>query len=230
MERPWGVASHSCRCGTTSKSWEWRETASISTCRRTDAPDWHLPWKQNQDWAGSTGTVIVRTSSPIAATALLRREIRTIDPNLPVTRTATLESRIDDLAMTQRIGASLLGWFSVVALALAVVGIYGLIAHAVARRTKEIGIRTALGAEPRDIVRLMMARSLTPVACGVGIGLGGAYLLSRFAGRFLFGLYPHDPMTFAVATACLCTAAAVATYIPARRAGRFAPVRALRTE
>jgi ABC-type antimicrobial peptide transport system permease subunit len=174
--------------------------------------------------------VIVRTSSPIGAIALLRGEIRAIDPLLPITRSATLESRIDDLAMTQRIGASLLGWFSIVALALAVVGVYGLVAHAVARRTREIGIRTALGADQRGIVRLMMTRSLPPVAWGVGMGLVGAYMLSRFTGHFLYGVSSHDPMIFAIATLCLCTAAVVATYIPVKRAARIAPVTALRTE
>ncbi len=142
----------------------------------------------------------------------------------------TLDERISELAMTQRIGASLLGWFGTVALALAIVGIYGLIACSVASRTNEIGIHLALGAEPADVVRRMMRGALVPVVTGVAVGLGGALVLSRFAASFLFGVPPHDAVSFTAAALLLGGAAALASYIPARRVARVDPVAALRAE
>jgi predicted permease len=189
-----------------------------------------LPWHQNSRWARLSGTLIVRSENPAAAVGLLRRVVGSLDPHLPVTSAGTLEDRIATLAMTQRLGAAFLSWFSALALALAVLGVYGLIAHAVARRTKEIGVRLALGAAPRDIVVLTMGRSLAPVGLGTAIGLAGALVLTRLTAAFLFGVAPHDLVSFTAATLCLVAGAAAASYIPARRAGRLDPMAALRAE
>jgi predicted permease len=189
---------------------------------------WHLVRRQA---AGARETFVVRSRHAArAALPLLRQEIRRADPRLPIMAAGTLDERIAALAMTQRIGASLLGWFSAVAFALAIVGIYGLIAYAVTRRTHEIGIHIALGADPATIVARMMRRSLMPVAFGVMAGLGGAVWLSHFAAGFLFGIAATDPASFAGATLLLLVAAAAASYIPARRAARVDPMAALRAE
>jgi putative ABC transport system permease protein len=160
----------------------------------------------------------------------VEREIRQADSTLVIHIVATLEDRLEELAMTQRIGASVLGWFAVLALALAAAGVYGLIAFAVARRTGEIGIRLALGARPQDVVATMMRRSLVPVMAGVGLGLAGGYALTRLTAGFLFGIQPQDPLSFALGSAALILAAALAAYVPARRAARVDPVVALRAE
>jgi macrolide transport system ATP-binding/permease protein len=189
---------------------------------------WHLV-RQTPD--GARVTFIVRGAGNARASVLtLQREIRLADPGLPIFAAGTLEERISELAMTQRIGASLLGWFSAVACALAVLGIYGLIAYAVALRTNEIGVRIALGAEPGQVVRRMMQRSLVPVAAGIVAGLGGAYALTRLATSFLYGIAPHDPVSFVVSTAFLIVAATIASYVPARRAAAVDPMIALRAE
>jgi predicted permease len=190
-----------------------------------------IPWSlAPRNAAAARETFIVRASDPAQVLPILREAIRREDAGLAIMTAATLEERIADLAMTQRIGASLLGWFSAAAFALALLGIYGLIAYAVARRTNEIGIHIALGAEPRDVVRRMMLPSLAPVGIGVAVGVAGAFVLSRSASAFLFGVAPHDPLSFAVATVLLLLAAGLASYLPARRAAREDPLVALRTE
>lgn len=191
----------------------------------------YMPWQQHQSRGTMWGTLIVRSrGAAAAALPVLLREIRGFDPELPIARPGTVADRIATLAMTQRLGASFLSWFSALALALAVLGVYGLIAFAVARRATEIGVRLALGAEPRDIVQLMMGHSFVPVAAGVALGLGGAYALTRLATAFLFGISPLDLLSFTGATLCLVVAATVASYIPARRAARVDPIAALRSE
>jgi predicted permease len=191
----------------------------------------YMPWEQHQSRRTWWGTVIVRgRGAGRQALPALLREIRGFDPALPIVRPGTLEDRVRTLAMTQRLGASFLSWFSALALALAVLGVYGLIAYAVARRTNEIGVRLALGAEPGDVVALMMRRSLVPVAAGVVLGLAGAYGVTRVAATFLFGIEPYDMLSFAAATGVLTLAAAIASYIPARRAARVDAMLALRAE
>jgi predicted permease len=188
---------------------------------------WHLAARRA---AAARETFIVRGNDPEGVLPLLRHAIGQEDPGLAIMTASTLEERVAELAMTQRIGASLLGWFSAAAFALALLGIYGLVAYAVARRTNEIGMHIALGAEPGDVVRRMMLHSLAPVGIGVVAGVAGAFALSRSASAFLFGVAPHDPLSFAAATAFLLLAAGIASYIPARRAARVDPLVALRAE
>ena len=189
----------------------------------------YVPWRL-QTHVGSSETIVVRTTGDTrAAAAAIQREIRRLDPTLAIIEAGTLDERVAQLAMTQRIGVTLLGWFGVVAIALAVLGIYGLVAHAVATRTTEIGIRLALGAVRSHVVRLMLTRVLIPVSAGIVAGVVGAYSLSRFAGSFLFGVEPHDPLSYVLAVCVLLLVVAVASYIPARRAARVDPMVALRT-
>ena len=189
----------------------------------------YIPWRLQRNMRSSE-TIIVRTrGNARASVAAIQREIRARDPALAILSAGTLEDRMKELAITQRIGVTLLGWFSALALALAILGVYGLVAHAVASRTTEIGIRIALGALASDVVRLMVIRVLIPVTVGVAIGIAGAYSLSRLARNFLFGVEPHDPLSYGLAVVVLLFVVMLASYIPARRAGRVDPMVALRT-
>ena len=195
--------------------------------RDAGRPAIYVPWLLAN--VQSSETILVRTTgSPSLAAAAIQREIRRLDPALAILSAGTLEGRIADLAMTQRMGASLLGWFSVLAVTLALLGVYGLIAYAAALRAAEIGIRIALGGAASDVVRLMLRQALAPVAAGIAVGTAGAYALSRLARSFLFGIEPHDPLSFAAAGLVFLALVLVAAYLPARRASRVDPVVALR--
>jgi hypothetical protein len=195
--------------------------------RDAGGPAIYVPWQLER--LGFSETILVRTTgSPSMAAAAIQREIRAVDPALAITSAGTLEERVAELAMTQRMGASLLGWFSVLAVTLALLGVYGLIAYAAALRAAEIGIRIALGGAASDVVRLMLRQALAPVCAGVVVGIGGAYALSRLARSFLFGIEPHDPVSFAAAGLVFLALVLIAAYLPARRASRANPMVTLR--
>ena len=124
----------------------------------------------------------------------------------------------------------MLGTFGGMALLMAAVGLYGVVANSVAQRTHEIGVRMSIGASPRDILKLVLGRGLGLVLIGVGIGLGGALALMRFVASLLYGIRPADPATLAGAAAVLAGVALLASYVPARRAMRVDPMVALRYE
>jgi putative ABC transport system permease protein len=142
----------------------------------------------------------------------------------------TLEEVVSASVAQRRFQAILLLLFASVALALAVVGVYGVISHAVAQRTPEIGLRLALGAQRRNILTLTMARALRPILAGLAIGLAGALAASRLVTSLLFEVKPSDPATFAIVVALLGVVALGACLIPARRATRVDPMVALRYE
>jgi ABC-type antimicrobial peptide transport system permease subunit len=158
----------------------------------------------------------------------MRNTLRDIDADQPAQEVAPLET----LAAIQRLGpqfqARLLTAFSLLALALAAVGIYGLLAYAVVERTREIGIRIALGAATGRVVRMILARTLRLAGLGVVLGAGGALVVTRVLSSFLFDTSPTDPLTFCTVAALLLLVAAVAGLVPARRATRVDPVLALR--
>ena len=159
-----------------------------------------------------------------------RAAVREIDPNLPVTNMETMQARIDESMFVERSVAVLAVAFGVLATVLAAVGLYGVIAYSVARRTAEIGIRVALGASRGRVVRLVLREVMVIVAAGLAIGLPAALLLGRVAASQLFGIQPHDPAMLAAAAAVLAAAALAAAWLPARRAARIEPLRALRYE
>jgi predicted permease len=160
----------------------------------------------------------------------VRRTAAAIDANVPVEEFRTQTALIDNLLRTERLLSGLSSAFGVVALTLAAVGLAGLLTYTVARRRNEIGIRMALGAAPGDVVRMVLRDSLLLVAIGVLIGLPGAYAIGRALESMLFGLEPADPLTAAVALAVLAVVAALAAWLPARRASRIDPMAALREE
>jgi ABC-type antimicrobial peptide transport system permease subunit len=173
---------------------------------------------------------VLRGSSPQTLIEPARKTILELDRQQPIADVRTMEDILRETFARQRLSTLLLGGFSVASLVLASVGIYGLLAYSVASRTREIGVRVALGAAPRRILGLVFGRGARMVIIGSAVGLGGALLLSGLMKGLLFGVGPRDPWSFVLAPAILIAVALLATYVPARRAARISPVDALRTE
>jgi predicted permease len=180
---------------------------------------------------GWTPFFVIRTSSdPASLTPAVADIIRKVDASLPVTQVMTMEDLLSSSVSPRRFSAVLIGIFAGLALLLAAVGIYGVMSYVVGRRTHEIGIRMALGAQPSDVRRLVVNRGVKLAVAGVAIGLAGAFALTRLLSSLLFGVSPADPLTFAGVALLLTGAAMLACYVPARRAMRVDPLVALRYE
>src|SRR5262249_33515450 len=167
-----------------------------------------------------------------AAADLLRSAVRDVDPSIPIISLRTFAQHLDsnlDLWLV-RAGAALFSIFGALALGLAVVGLYGVKAYSVARRTREIGIRMALGAQAGTVLRMIMREGFIMLACGVIIGLLLAVVSAKLLSGILYGVHALDPIAFIVAPLVLTAAALIATWLPARRATRVDPVQALRAE
>jgi len=190
------------------------------------------PYVARPVWQSDVGatSVIVRTDGdPQRLIGAVTREIQDLDSHLPIS-TNTLVGKLDVPLLPARIGASVLGGFGVLALALAAIGIYGVISYAVSTRTHEIGIRMALGAEKADVLRLVLGQGLKLTLIGIAIGLAVALGLTQFMKAILFGISASDPLTFAFASVVLGSVALLACYLPARRATKVDPMVALRHE
>jgi putative ABC transport system permease protein len=174
---------------------------------------------------------VVRTKiDPMSVSSSLRQAIWSIDKDLPFTEVRTMDQRLTQSFSERRFHMILLGVFAGLALILSVVGIYGVMSYSVTQRTHEIGIRVAMGAEQRDVLKLVLRRGLVLTVTGAGAGLAGAFALTRFLASMLYGVRPYDPATFAAVTFVLATIALVACYLPARRATKVDPMVALRYE
>src|SRR5581483_1864821 len=181
--------------------------------------------------SGNALTVFYRTSTdPASLYAAVERAIHGIDPTLPVYGQRTMTELLADSTVRRRVVLSLMGAFAAVALLLAALGTYGVMRVAASHRVREIGIRMALGAQRRDIERLIVAPGLVLAGWGVAIGVVGAALLTRLMAAVLFAVQPTDAATYAAVSVLLALVAAVACYLPARRATRQDPLVALRTE
>ncbi|OLE17555.1 MAG: hypothetical protein AUI36_36380 [Cyanobacteria bacterium 13_1_40CM_2_61_4] len=166
-------------------------------------------------------------------TALLptvRREVQALQPTMPLTNVQTAEELIAQVLWAPRMGAALLGIFGLIALALAAIGIYGVMSYSVNQRTVEFGLRMALGARPADVLGLVLRQGMLLVACGLLIGIVTALFATRLVGALLVGLSATDPITFGLISLLLAAVAALAGYVPARRATRVDPMVALRYE
>ncbi len=172
---------------------------------------------------------IVRTETPVALAPLLRSSLHTLDPDM-VVETRAMETLIAGSVAQPRFRTWLIGIVSGFALLLASLGVYGVIAYLVTQRSREIGIRIALGATYGSVVRLLLGNTLRLAAAGVTAGLLAAFLLSRFLGSILFGIAPHDPLTFTAVPVFLLAVALLSGYLPARRAARIDPALSLRCE
>jgi putative ABC transport system permease protein len=179
----------------------------------------------------SAMTILVRTSTdPVALLSTIRNQLQQLDPELPMAAVATMDQLLADSLSRLRFTMLLLGIFAVVALVLAVVGIYGLIAYSVTQRTPELGIRIALGARRSDVFRLVLVQGARLTLLGVALGLFSGLAFSRLLARMLFGVSATDPFTFAGVAALLAVVALLACFIPARRAANVDPIVALRYE
>ena len=176
-------------------------------------------------------SLLVRTASdPAALSGAVRREILAEDAQQPVSDVRTMEQVVGDSLLLRRLSMSLLAIFAALALLLAGIGIYGMIAYAVSRRTQEIGLRMALGAGRKEILRLVVGRGLAVGMTGVAIGVPAAFAVTQLMRGLLFGVHVFDPVVFVCVPLLLLLIAALASYFPARRAMRVDPVVALRYE
>jgi putative ABC transport system permease protein len=176
-------------------------------------------------------SIVVRTTStPSAFIAPVKKGLAEVLPDCPVSNVETMERIVRDSTGSRRFPMLVLAGFALLALALAAVGIAGVVSYSVAQRTQEIGIRMALGARAGDVLGLMLSGSMVWVLLGIGLGVVGSAGLTRLLGKLLYGVRPTDPAVFASVSVLLGCVAFLASYIPARRAARVDPVVALRYE
>jgi predicted permease len=202
--------------------------ARFSSLREPVPPTVYIPYRQNNQ---HVMTMAVRTDlEPTALVETFRRALAELDANVPMYEVRTQEAQIDRALGQERVFAQLVSGFALLALVLACLGIYGTLAWSVARRTPEIGVRMALGAQRRDVVRMVVADIAVPVGAGVVLGLAGALTSTKVLESLLFGLGSRDLTTLAIASSVLLVCAALATWLPSRRASRVDPMTALREE
>jgi putative ABC transport system permease protein len=176
-------------------------------------------------------TMIVRTTrDPLASAGAVRAAVSDLDPDLPIAAMRTMGDVVSDSLAERRFQMSLVTLLSVLALVLAVVGIYGVTSYSVARRTREIGLRVALGAQQRDVLRSVLVEGLRPVLVGLALGIAGAQVGALWIRTALFGIGPLDPTALIGVAGVLLLTATLACYLPARRASLVEPLTALRTE
>ena len=187
-------------------------------------------YAQAQQWAASMEIVIRTTGDPAAVIPILREEIAALDANLPLSNVRTMDKHLGISLLPARLTGAALGVFGILGLLLASVGMYGVMAYSVSQRTREIGIRMAIGAAASDVVRLVMTQGLTLVLVGTAIGLGGAFAAARLLAGVLYGGASFDPMTFTLVPLVLIAVAAVATFAPARRAAAVDPAITVRAD
>jgi predicted permease len=202
--------------------------AKYNSIRAAAPPTLYRPFGQAAQVAA---TFEVRTSGdPLAAIPAVREAVRAVDTNLPLINITTQLRAVESRFRQERMFAQACALFGALALLVASIGLFGLMSYSVARRTNEIGVRMALGAERRDVLRLVMRESMILVFIGVFFGLGGVALAARSITSLLFGLAPVDPLTIAGAVSVMVLLAGIAGYLPARRASLIDPMVALRYE
>jgi len=180
---------------------------------------------------GGFGTLHIRTKSDVnALMPTLRKQLQTLDPALPFLNVTTMEENIRQGLWAPRTGAALLSVFGLLALLLAAIGVYGIMSYTVGKRTREIGIRMAVGAQANDVMALILGRGLVVSGTGLVLGLGLAFGICRYFRELLIGVDPNDPLTFAIIALLLAAVALLACWLPARRATKVDPLVALRTE
>jgi ABC-type antimicrobial peptide transport system permease subunit len=176
-------------------------------------------------------TFVIRTDmDPLSLTSGVGNAVRALDPELPLADVKTMEQVVDATIARPRVIAVLLTTFALMALVLAGVGVYGVMAYSVAERTREIGVRMALGASPGAVFRLVLNQALKLITVGVVFGFVAAGVLTRLLKTLLFETEPLDPWTFGITALVLVAVATLASYVPARRGTRVPPVQALRAE
>jgi len=182
-------------------------------------------------WPRFMMTLVLRTSiDPMRLVSAVRKQVSDLDKNLPVFGVQTMDDLLSAEVASERFNAGAMAGFAGLAVLLAAVGIYGVMAYAVSQRAHEMGVRIALGAGPGSVLRMILGQGLRLAVTGVGLGLAASFVLSRLMSGLLFGVKPSDPETFVFVTAALLVVALAACWIPARKATRVDPVVALRYE
>jgi predicted permease len=204
---------------------DWRRTSPDLEAR----PSAYMPHSQR---AQSSMTVVIRTASgdPLALAPAVRDAVREIDASQPVTQISTLEDLLGERLAQRRLVTLIAGIFAVVAVLLALVGVYGVLSYSVAQSTREIGVRIALGGDVAQVLGMVYRRVGALVAVGLALGIGGALITTRALAPMLYDVGSLDPTTFVLAPILLGAVALLACYVPARRATRVDPVVALRSE
>ncbi|HEY3885510.1 MAG TPA: FtsX-like permease family protein, partial [Vicinamibacterales bacterium] len=192
-------------------------------------PEGYFPVDQFDPFA-PTALAIRTSGDPSAIADAVRQQIWTVDREQPIVGVATLDQLVYDSALSARMQAALFTGFGALALVLAGLGIYAVLSFAVTERIREIGVRVALGAQPRDVLAMIVAQGLRLYVGGLAIGLAAALMLSRLIAHVLFGVTPTDPASYAAVVGTLLAVTLLACYVPARRAVRIDPLRALRWE
>jgi putative ABC transport system permease protein len=201
---------------------------------RSTEPEVFVPLPQatpvHWQWLQRSMIVLARTSGEAeAAAGVIRHAVRTVDDQLPLYNVRSMEQLRAESSGDERIGLALVGTFAAIALALAAIGVYGVMAFLVGERSREIGIRLALGANPRDVLRMILRDGAWLTATGVFIGLIAAFGLTRMMGALLFETPPTDPVTFAAVAGVIALVAMLACFVPARRATRVDPLSTVRS-
>ena len=203
--------------------------AKYDSVRDPAPPTMYVPYRQVRLPSGMIFQV--RTAGdPLGMIGAIREAVRHVDPNLPMTNVSTQAEVMDVRLGQERVFAEAYTLFGALALLIASIGLFGLMSYSVARRTNEIGIRMALGAQSQDVLTLVMGESMRLVAAGIGIGLFAAFAASRLVQNLLYGLAPHDVVTMTVSVGVMIAVSAIAGYLPARHAARVDPLEALRYE
>jgi putative ABC transport system permease protein len=218
----------------TSNERAWREIVGIvGSVRHRDRgeeprPEMFVPWGQVP---ASTLNLTVRTQvEPASFATALRQAVTAADPNLPTFEVRTMEDRLFDSVAQPRFRTTLLGIFAALALVMAVIGLYAVMAVSIAQRTHELGIRLALGAQRRDVIMMVLRQGVKLVSVGIAIGLIGAWALTRVLTTLLFQVKATDPLTFLAVPMVLVIVAILACWLPARQAAKVDPITALRYE
>jgi putative ABC transport system permease protein len=193
--------------------------------------EFYVPYAQERRSFVAPRDLVVRTKSdPVLIAAAVRKAVWSVDKDQPVSNVRTLDQVFAAAISQERFQALMLGLFATLALILACIGLYGVISYSVVQRTHEIGVRMALGAQPVDVLKLVIRQGMTLTLAGLVVGIAAGTFATRVLSDMLFGVAPRDPLTFAGVPVLLLVVAFLACYIPARRATRIDPLTALRAE
>jgi predicted permease len=213
---------------------DWRivgvcRDAKYQNIKEPVPPTAYIPFRQFPLRYGAYFAVRT-TLPPLALATAVRKAVAEIDPAVPIARLATQDQLLDASISTERLYAALCGALAMFALLLSCIGLYGLMAFNVARRTNEIGIRMAIGARPVDVARAILREALILAAIGVAVGLPAVLAITRLLKSQLYGVPPNDPATLGIVTVVLVSVGLLAAWLPARRASKVDPMEALRCE
>jgi predicted permease len=206
------------------------QDAKYTSLRAENPPTIYVSWLQELPRLGQMNFEVRATGDPANSLAAIRQAVREVDANLPIFDVKTQVEQASQSLAQERLFAALLSFFGALALALAALGLYGVLAHSVAQRTREIGVRMALGAEARHVLRLVIGQGMLLVCVGIAVGLTSAYWLTKWLSSWMYGVDVKDPLTYGAITLLLAVVALLACWIPARRATKMDPMVALKCE